>query len=141
MNFVEFLRSPFLQNTSLDTSLHIFFLFILFLQSFSSLFFISLIWVWKLVTAWKVSRYRVFSGPYFTVFGLNTERYCMSISVLCMSMYKKCSFFRKFGVLCFLGWEMFVFLKIWRGLLSWNNRYEIRPTKSLVDSNIPSVFE
>ena len=102
MNFVEFLRSPFLQNTSLDTSLHIFFLFILFLQSFSSLFFISLIWVWKLITAWKVSRYGVFSGPYFTVFGLNTERYCMSIFVLCMSMYKKCSFFWKFGVVYFL---------------------------------------
>ena len=26
-------------------------------------------------TAWKVSKYRVLSGPYFTVFGLNTERY------------------------------------------------------------------
>ena len=26
-------------------------------------------------TAWKVSRYGVFSGPYFLAFGLNTERY------------------------------------------------------------------
>ena len=30
---------------------------------------------WALVTAWKVSKYRVFSGPYFPAFGLNTERY------------------------------------------------------------------
>ena len=26
-------------------------------------------------TAWKVSKYRVFSGPYFPTFGLNMERY------------------------------------------------------------------
>ena len=26
-------------------------------------------------TAWKVSKYGVISGPYFPVFGLNTERY------------------------------------------------------------------
>ena len=26
------------------------------------------------ITAWKVSKYGVFSGPYFTAFGLNTER-------------------------------------------------------------------
>ena len=26
-------------------------------------------------TAWKVSKYGVFSGPYFPAFGLNTERY------------------------------------------------------------------
>ena len=26
-------------------------------------------------TAWKVSKYRVNSGPYFPAFGLNTERY------------------------------------------------------------------
>ena len=25
--------------------------------------------------AWKVSKYRVFSGPYFPVFGLNTGKY------------------------------------------------------------------
>ena len=29
-------------------------------------------------TAWKVTKYRVFSGPYFPVFGLNTERYLIS---------------------------------------------------------------
>ena len=26
-------------------------------------------------TAWKVSKYGVFSGPYFPVFGLNTDKY------------------------------------------------------------------
>ena len=29
----------------------------------------------KSSTAWKVSKHGVFSGPYFTAFGLNTERY------------------------------------------------------------------
>ena len=28
-----------------------------------------------LVTAWNVTKYGVFSGPYFPAFGLNTERY------------------------------------------------------------------
>ena len=27
------------------------------------------------LTAWKVSKYGVISGPYFPAFGLNTERY------------------------------------------------------------------
>ena len=29
----------------------------------------------KTITAWKVSKYGVFPGPYFPTFGLNTERY------------------------------------------------------------------
>ena len=32
-----------------------------------------------MITAWKVSKYRVFSGPYFPAFGLNTERYGVTI--------------------------------------------------------------
>ena len=32
-------------------------------------------------TAWKVSRYGVFSGPYFLAFGLNTERYGVSLRI------------------------------------------------------------
>ena len=28
-----------------------------------------------MLTVWKVSKYRMFSGPYFPVFGLNTEIY------------------------------------------------------------------
>ena len=30
-------------------------------------------------TVWKVSKYRVFSGLYFPAFGLNTERYGVSV--------------------------------------------------------------
>ena len=32
-------------------------------------------------TAWKVSKYGVVSGPYFPVFGLNTEIY--SVNLVC----------------------------------------------------------
>ena len=32
-------------------------------------------------TAWKVSKYRIFSGPYFPAFGLNTERYGVSLRI------------------------------------------------------------
>ena len=32
-------------------------------------------------TTWKVSRYGVFSGSYFTKFGLNTEKYFVSLSI------------------------------------------------------------
>ena len=34
--------------------------------------------IWEFLmwfTAWKVSKYGVFSSPYFPVFGLNTEKY------------------------------------------------------------------
>ena len=31
--------------------------------------------MWRNNTAWKVSKYGVFSGPHFLAFGLNTERY------------------------------------------------------------------
>ena len=32
-------------------------------------------------TAWKLSKYGVFSGPYFPAFGLNTERYGVSLRI------------------------------------------------------------
>ena len=32
-----------------------------------------------LLTAWKLSKYRVFSGPYLPVFGLNTEIYSANL--------------------------------------------------------------
>ena len=32
-------------------------------------------------TAWKASKYGVFSGPYFPAFGLNTERYFVSLCI------------------------------------------------------------
>ena len=33
------------------------------------------------ITALKVSKYGVFSGPYFPAFGLNTERYSVSLRI------------------------------------------------------------
>ena len=33
------------------------------------------------ITAWKVSKYEVFSGPYFPAFELNTERYEVSVPI------------------------------------------------------------
>ena len=33
------------------------------------------------VTAWKVSKYRVFSGPYFLVFGLYTQIYGVNVRI------------------------------------------------------------
>ena len=38
-------------------------------------------------TAWNVSKYRVISGPYFPVFGLNTEIY--EVSLYIQSGYRK----------------------------------------------------
>ena len=36
---------------------------------------------WKRSTAWKVCKYGVFSGLYFPAFGLNTERYSVSLRI------------------------------------------------------------
>ena len=33
------------------------------------------------IAAWKVSKYGVFSGPYFPAFGLNTERYGVPLRI------------------------------------------------------------
>ena len=33
------------------------------------------------LTAWKVSKYGIFSGPHFLAFGLNTERYSVSLRI------------------------------------------------------------
>ena len=38
-------------------------------------------------TAWKVSKYEVFSGPYFPIFGLNTEIYGVNLRI--QSEYRK----------------------------------------------------
>ena len=43
------------------------------------------------LTAWKVSKYGVFSGPYFPMFGLNRERYSISLRIQskCWKIRKK----------------------------------------------------
>ena len=35
----------------------------------------------KSLNAWKVSKYGVISGPYFPVFGMNTEKYAPEITL------------------------------------------------------------
>ena len=35
----------------------------------------------RIVTTWKVSKYGVFSGPYFLAFGLNTEIYGINLRI------------------------------------------------------------
>ena len=37
--------------------------------------------IFLLGTVWNVSKYRVFSGPYCPAFGLNTERYLVSLRI------------------------------------------------------------
>ena len=41
----------------------------------------SIIMILKTLTAWKVSKYGVFSSPYFPEFGLNTERHGVSLRI------------------------------------------------------------
>ena len=61
---------------------------------FENIYIVYIYWIvlfiWKYIhsiygiltfTVWKVSKYGVFSGPYFPVYGLNTERYGVSLSV------------------------------------------------------------
>ena len=38
-------------------------------------------WVESVLIPWKVSKYGVFSGPYFPVFGLNTEIYGVNLRI------------------------------------------------------------
>ena len=38
-------------------------------------------------TAWKLSKYGVISGTYFPIFGLNTERYSVSLRIQSISLY------------------------------------------------------
>ena len=40
-----------------------------------SILYKKFIFATLLITAWKVLKYGVFSGPYFPVFGLNSEKY------------------------------------------------------------------
>ena len=48
---------------------------------------VSVLNVIEYVTGWKVSKYRVVSGPYFPVFGLNTEIYGINFRI--QSEYRK----------------------------------------------------
>ena len=37
--------------------------------------------IFSINTTWNVSKYGIFSGPYFPAFGLNTDRYEVSLRV------------------------------------------------------------
>ena len=60
----------------------------------------------KQLTAWKVSKYGVFSDPYFSVFGLNTEIYGVNFHI--QSEYGKILTKKK--------------LRIWTLFTQWKNR-------------------
>ena len=60
------------------------FKYVIFTQ-YTSIYFSS--WTVALYTAWKVSNYGVISGPYFPVFGLNTEIYEENLRI--QSEYRK----------------------------------------------------
>ena len=57
-----------------------------------------------IITTWKESKYRVFSGPYFPAFRLNTERECGKIRTR-----KKCVF-GHFSRSVFIPFEIWLFL-------------------------------
>ena len=59
----------------------------LFAVDQSLMFTSSLFTTLKVWTSWKVSKYRVFSGPYFSVLGLNTEIY--GVNLYSQSEYRK----------------------------------------------------
>ena len=93
----------------------------------------------------KVSKYGVFSGPYFPVFRLNMDIYgvnwknCQNSrgleTYVCVSGVKQCSFFGKFGELCFLEIRSLALLptKCW-------TRFQIRLRKG-VNFKTKSVIE
>ena len=61
---------------------------------------------WQVFTAWKVSKYGVFSGPYFPAFGLNAEKYGVSLRIQseCGKIQaRKNSVFEHFSRYVFMG--------------------------------------
>ena len=95
LSIAKFLRTTFLLNTSggcfcycRSTILQKQFIFMLTksLKTFKSLS-LRLLWWWLDITAWKVPKYGVFSGPYFPVFVLNTEIYSVNLRI--QSEYRK----------------------------------------------------
>ena len=62
------------------------------------------------IAAWKVSKYGVFSGPYFPAFGLNTERYGVPLRIK-----SKCGKmrFRKNSAFGHFSRSVFLVLRLW----------------------------
>ena len=72
-------------------------------------------WVASNNTAWKVSKYGIFSSPYFPVFGLNTEIYCINLRI--QSEYGKIKT-RKYSVFGHFLHSVNVFLIVRRNILN-----------------------
>ena len=60
-------------------------------------------------TAWKVSKYGVFSGSYFLALGLNTEIFSVNLRI--QSKYRK-----KFNEIQLVLWSVFVFFEYGEGI-------------------------
>ena len=67
----------------------------------------------KTTTAWKVSKYGVFSGPYFSAFGQNTEIYLVNHRIQ--------SEYRKIGPEKLRIWTLFTQWTLRRFLTNWRN--------------------
>ena len=86
------------------------------------------------ITAWKVSKYGVIPGPYFPVFGLNTEIYFVNLRI--QSEYRKIQTRNNSAFAHFLRSEFcwyklkFIFICFDLGLKCINQNH----CKSLVDS-------
>ena len=99
MNSAKFFRARFLKNTSggcfhtgsiMSTVIFLIDWILVIKVKFWIRFFIPFLFFFlvfffhvsggllEIYTAWKVSKYEVFSGPYFPVLGLNTEIYCVN---------------------------------------------------------------
>ena len=62
-------------------------LFLLYISYLCYMFFSYINHIFICITVWKVSKYGVISGPYFPVFGLNTEIYEVNLRI--QSKYRK----------------------------------------------------
>ena len=58
-----------------------------YISNFEQYVLFRLINYMSIITAWKVSKYGVITGPYFLVFGLNTEIYRVNLRI--QSGYRK----------------------------------------------------
>ena len=78
-------------------------------------------------TTWKVSKYGVFSGPYFPVLGLNTEIYGVNLRIYRKIRTRKYSvsghFSRSGGIWYYiLGWSWIILHSTGNYLFKVNNR-------------------
>ena len=74
-------------------------------------------------TAWKMSKYEVFSGPYFPVFGLNTEIYGVNLHFWALFTQRTVLPKMTIPILLYLSWNIRQFsktLKQSRSVCGWH---------------------